>query len=451
MKHFSLPEEVERAVSLLEASGFEAYLVGGCVRDMLMGKAPFDYDLSSSAKPEELCRVFHDYRVLETGIAHGTVTVLLDKLPLEITTFRVEGAYSDGRRPDTVHFCTNLYEDLARRDFTMNAMAYHPSLGLIDPYEGQKDLAARCIRCVGKAEKRFEEDALRILRGLRFAATFEFFLESETESALRLCAKGLLRIAAERIRVELQRLLCGKAAPRILVDYIDILGVVLPELGDQMGDRPASLKETALALSYTKQEPILRWAVLLHALGESEHPASEEREKVPLKTCPKCSAKTADTVLRRLRFDRKSRERIVRLIEEQDTAALKDATFLLPSISHYGEDLFFELLQVNRAVQLAKTSDFEVSLVQYDEIEKRARDLLAKNPCLSLKNLAVKGEDLMALGCEGKEVGKQLNWLLQIVVNGEDKNEKEILLAILRAKLDENRRKKKFLDKHLAE
>lgn len=435
MQNFLLPEGVETAISRLQASGFEAYLVGGCVRDMLMGNVPSDYDLTSSAKPEELCRVFRDYRVIKTGITHGTVTVLLDELPLEITTFRIEGDYSDGRRPDAVHFCLNLYEDLARRDFTINAMAYHPVVGLIDPYEGQKDLQAGCIRCVGRADKRFEEDALRILRALRFASTLGFFLETETEVALRLRARGLLRIAAERIRVELDRLLCGKDAPRIVMDYMDVLGFVLPELAN-LRDQEAYLSNLARALTHTPQEAVLRWSVLLHAIGELECLTPQDWEGGHSRTSALSSGKMADALLHRLRFDRKSRERIVRLIEAQDVFRFQDETSLRSSISQYGADMFFQLLQVNRAIHLAQSSNLTASLMQYDEIETRAKRLLAEAPCLSLKNLAVKGQDIMDLGFEGPEVGQKLNWLLQIVINGEEKNEKEILLTILREKMN---------------
>ena len=227
-----LPRDVSLLISRLEEAGFSAYAVGGCVRDSLMSKQPHDWDLCTSARPEEMLRVFRGEHVVETGLKHGTLTVVLRHVPYEITSFRTEGAYSDHRHPDSVSFVRDVAGDLSRRDFTVNAMAYSPREGLVDLFGGQEDLSRRVIRCVGNPEERFREDALRILRALRFAAAFDFSLDPATSDALRLLAPTLENVAAERIREELLKLLCGPGVGRILRTYPEVFGIVLP------GNRP---------------------------------------------------------------------------------------------------------------------------------------------------------------------------------------------------------------------
>lgn len=441
MQTVPLPEQVMRAISLLEASGFEAYLVGGCVRDLWMGASPADYDLTTNAKPMELTQVFRDHRVIETGVKHGTITVLIDQLPLEITTYRKEGDYSDGRRPDAVFFCTNVYDDLARRDFTMNAMAYHPSSGLLDPYGGKHDLAIQCIRCVGIAERRFQEDALRILRAIRFASALGFSLEAETERALLREAEGLRRIAAERIRVELEKMLCGKNAPQVLLDYRAVFTIILPELLSSK-DTERSWQQAVAALSHTPPEPILRWSVLLHAIGRAESQIMPWAEKIEREDCGEGRAQTIDRILKRLRFDRKGREQILRFVEAIDTVCFEGNTSLLRSLSTFGVQPFFQLLQIKRAIDLAKSARPDQILMQYDELEKRVRLLLASSPCLNRKDLAVKGEDLISLGFEGVTLGRVLNDIWDLVLFGEEKNDKESLLARVQTIKEGNNRKK---------
>lgn len=428
MQTFPLPEQVIRAISLLEASGFEAYLVGGCVRDLWMGTSPADYDLTTNAKPMEITQVFRDHRVIETGVKHGTITVVIDQLPLEITTYRRESTYSDGRRPDAVFFCTNISDDLARRDFTMNAMAYHPSYGLLDPYGGKQDLAAQSIRCVGIAKRRFQEDALRILRAIRFAAVLGFTLEEETERALLQEAEGLRRIAAERIRVELEKLLCGKHAPQVLLDYGAVFALILPELVSST-EHEKHWQQTAAALSHTPAEPILRWSVLLHAIEPVELQTMPLAEGVEVRDWSEGRAQTVDRILKRLRFDRKGREQILCFLKAPDTVCFDGKESLLRSLSSFGVQPFFQLLQIKRAIELAKSASPEQILMQYDEQEKQIRLLLASSPCLNRKDLAIKGEDLISLGFEGVTLGRVLNELWELVLFGEEKNEKDRLLA----------------------
>ena len=266
-----------KALALLQAAGYEAWIVGGCVRDALLGLPPKDYDLTPSALPEETQRVFAAYPRIETGLRHGTVTVLLEGEPLEITTYRVDGVYSDARHPDGVTFTRSLRQDAARRDFTINAMAYAPGQGLQDFFGGQADLAQGTIRAVGRAETRFHEDALRILRALRFASVLDFTLEGETARAARACAPLLAAVSAERVSGELGKLLCGKAAGRVLRDYPDVLGVVLPEILPMVGldhRNPHHCYDvwthTAVAVDHVPPELPLRLAMLFHDIGKPD-------------------------------------------------------------------------------------------------------------------------------------------------------------------------------------
>jgi len=236
--YIELPETVRTAIARLEADGFEAYAVGGCVRDSILGRTPNDWDITTSARPEQTAAVFCDTRTVETGIQHGTLIVILDGMPLEITTYRRDGAYADNRHPESVTFSSRIEDDLCRRDFTVNAMAYHPTRGLVDLYGGQSDLEKGVIACVGDAETRFYEDGLRILRAIRFAAVLDFSIEKKTAAAVRACRELLRNIAAERIREELCKLICGRGAVRILREYIDVISVFLPELARNAGAHP---------------------------------------------------------------------------------------------------------------------------------------------------------------------------------------------------------------------
>ena len=274
MLQISLPQTVREVLDRLNAAGQEAYVVGGCVRDRLLGREPADWDIATSALPDETRRIFADRSVIDTGIRHGTVSVLLDGQPLEITTYRIESAYSDHRHPDTVSFTRSLREDLRRRDFTINAMAYHPIDGLQDFFGGQADLKARIVRCVGDPRQRFEEDALRIVRALRFASVLGCSIDGATKTALLEQAPSLSQIAVERVAHELQRLLCGDHVLPILMDYAAVLTVILPELGPMIGHpqpnpyhRYTVYEHTARTVQAIPPSPARRWTMLLHDSG----------------------------------------------------------------------------------------------------------------------------------------------------------------------------------------
>ena len=271
----TLPSQVHTALDRLEAAGWEAFVVGGAVRDALRGCAAGDWDITTNAEPEQVERVFSGERLIETGLRHGTVTVLLDGLPLEITTYRVDGGYSDHRRPDSVTFTRSLRDDLLRRDFTMNALAYNPQTGLVDICGGAEDLARGVVRCVGEPERRFREDGLRILRALRFASVLGFTIEPETAAAIHRCAELLRYLAAERVLSELTKLLCGQNAGAVLREFSDVLAVPIPELRPMFGfaqhnphhDRDV-WQHTVAVVEHIPPEPVLRWAALLHDVGK---------------------------------------------------------------------------------------------------------------------------------------------------------------------------------------
>lgn len=429
---------VKEAMSLLEAKGFEAYLVGGCVRDALLGNQAKDFDLTTNAKPEELCEVFSAYRVIDTGLSHGTLTVLCAGLALEITTFRTESGYSDGRHPDQVHFTASLREDLARRDFTINAMAYHPKTGLVDFFEGERDLEAREIRCVGDADARFREDALRILRALRFASVLGFSIEADSERALRRQVGGLRRISRERVREELGKMLCGKDVGSVLLRYIDVLGELLPELLPMKGFAQRSkyhcydvLTHTAVALENSPPEPLLRWAVLLHDIGKPPCFSLDEEGVGHFRGHNQYGAQQADVLLRRLRFDNASRAKIVTLVRIHDMPLPVEECFLRRCLSQWQPELFFALLAVKRADNWGQAEAYQNRLEQYDQVEALVRSLLAREGCLSLQSLAVNGVDLLELGYEGPAIGEALQYLLDAVLDGREENDRVALLALL--------------------
>lgn len=433
-----LREEVAKAFAHLEAAGHMVYLVGGCVRDALLGKEPTDFDLCTSARPEEVCRVFASYRVIETGLQHGTVTILLDSLPLEITTFRRESGYSDGRRPDQVDFDVSLQEDLARRDFTINAMGFHPREGIIDCFGGQNDLQAGILRCVGEPERRFSEDALRLLRALRFAATQGLQIEAETEAALFRNKARLQGIAAERVRVELQKLLCGWDAARVLLRYWEVIGEVLPDLLALQGFEQHSRyhcydvwQHSVVALANSPAEPILRWAALLHDLGKADCFSLDEAGEGHFFGHATQGADRADALLEGLRFDRVSREQIVSLVRLHDAPMAAQTKQIRRQLSRWGEDFFWQLLALKRADCRAQSPAVQGRLAELDAVEILAKELLQAEGRLGLRELAVNGRDLLAVGYEGPAIGQSLQILLDAVLEETVVNERSALLHFL--------------------
>jgi tRNA nucleotidyltransferase (CCA-adding enzyme) len=431
-----LPEQVRRALARLEGAGYEAFVVGGAVRDYVRGAdTGTDWDITTSALPEETEAVFSGCRVIETGIKHGTVTVLPDGEPLEITTYRVDGGYSDHRHPDEVRFTRSLREDLRRRDFTMNAMAYSPRTGVVDPFGGQADLAAGVVRCVGEPDRRFQEDALRILRALRFASVLGMHIHPDTARAARDNRALLAAVAAERVRSELTKLLCGADAERVLLEFPDILSVPLPEIGAMVGfdqhnphhDRDI-WAHTAAVTAAIQAQPVLRWAALLHDVGKPPCFSLAEDGVGHFYGHAGESARMADGILRRLRFDTDSREEIVRLIRYHDLPIQPERKPVKRLMNKLGPDTVRRLIELHKADTRGQSAVCAGRIAEYDAVAAVLDEILNEKECFSLRNLAVSGTDMTALGLTGRDIGRTLNACLTAVMEEKLPNERGALL-----------------------
>ncbi len=435
-----LSPAAEAVIARLEENGFEACAVGGCVRDALRGATPHDWDIAAAALPEETIRCFSDCPVIETGLRHGTVTVLWEGEPVEITTYRVEKGYTDGRHPDGVAFVRRLEDDLARRDFTVNAMAYHPVRGLTDLFGGRADLAAGIIRCVGETDRRFREDALRILRGLRFAACLGFTVERETARAMR-GEQGRLRgISAERVNAELCRLLTGRDAAGVLRAFADVIGTVLPEIAPMRGflqNNPHHCRDvwehTLAALDASPPDLLIRLALLFHDSGKPFTYTEDAAGVGHFHGHPAVSERLADQAMRRLRFDTAARERVCRLVKAHDVPAENRPRFVRRWLNRLGEEDFRRLLAVKRADTLGQAPLYQPPrLAVLDGLEQTLKETLRGKECFRMKDLAVGGRDLLAHGIpEGPAVGEALRFLLDGVLDGRFPNEREPLLEAL--------------------
>lgn len=434
-----LPPQVLDALDRLHQAGYEAWIVGGCVRDLLLGRVPTDYDITTSALPPQTKEVFRDRRVVETGIRHGTVTLLEGGMPLEITTYRVDGTYSDARHPDGVTFTTSLREDAARRDFTVNAMAYAPGLGLRDDFGGQEDLARRLIRAVGDPDRRFQEDALRVLRAIRFASVLDFALEEQTAAAARRQAAGLQKVSAERVFQELSKLLCGPKAGQVLLAYPDILGQVIPELLPMVGFDHRNCHHcydvythTAVAVDHVPPQLPLRLAMLLHDIGKPDTFSLGEDGQGHFYGHPRRSVELAEGILLRLRAPKKLREQVLTLVRYHDAQIEEDPARLRRWLHKLGPEGFFALLAIQRGDAAGQAPAYCTRIERADRLESQARALLAQTPCLTLADLAVNGHDLLQLDYRGPALGRALQRLLEEVLAGRLANEKAALLQWMR-------------------
>lgn len=431
-----MPKNVDTAINLLQSAGFEAYAVGGCVRDSLLGKTPNDWDITTSAKPEDMKSVFADFHCIDTGIKHGTVTVVIDGEPLEITTFRLDGEYEDNRHPKSVTFTSNLGADLGRRDFTVNAMAYSKMTGTVDLFGGQNDLKNKIIRCVGDPDRRFNEDALRILRALRFASALDFEIEEKTaQSLLKNCAL-LENISEERISKELLKLVCGKGAKRILTDFAPVLFEILPELQPMYKnshDNPHHCydiyEHTLIAVESIDPEPTLRFAMLLHDCGKPAVKKFDENGVAHFYGHQRISAEISAQILARLKVSNKFRDEILFLVSNHDRWELYENTEKMPRyLSKFGLDGVLNLLKVMRADVLAQSPEYRYRLDQIADAEEIAKNLAAQKPCLSLRELQINGRTLMDIGIpQGRKLGAVLAQLLDEVIDGVTKNTQEAL------------------------
>lgn len=437
-----IPREVCAVLQTLERAGHEAYIVGGCVRDILMGKPPHDWDVTTSALPEETMALF-DHFAIPTGLRHGTVTVRSGKTACEVTTFRTDGDYPDHRHPAAVTFTRSLREDLQRRDLTVNAMAMDVHGTLHDPFGGQADIRRRVLRCVGEPERRFQEDALRILRTLRFSATLGFAINADTHRSLRERRDDLRYVAAERVREELTKLLCGADVLRVLLEDPQVLGVVLPEILPCVGFDQHNRHHcydvwghTAHAVAVAPSDPVLRWAMLLHDLGKPSCFTLDDRGVGHFHGHHRPSAEMAETVCRRLRFDRAAAQQICMLVRYHDRPIPLTERAIRRAMNQLGVEGLRQLCAVKRADNLAQHPDYRGRQREINEGEAIMDELLRKDACFSLKQLAVNGWDMAALGLEGPAIGQMLQTLLEAVMDGAADNDRDALLALAKGKCD---------------
>ena len=427
-----LPPYVENCISALEAQGFAAYAVGGCVRDALLGLTPHDYDLCTAATPEQIKAIFADHPLVLAGEKHGTVGVVTQGEVVEITTFRREGDYLDNRHPERVDFVTDVTQDLARRDFTVNAMAYSPSRGFADPFGGREDLARKVLRAVGEPAQRFREDSLRILRGVRFAVRFGLETEETTGRAMEELAPLMDNLARERVMDELCKLLPAVQAED-LVRYAPIVCQVIPELAATVGFQQRNphhiydvYTHTAHVVAAVPPQLPLRWAALLHDVGKPDTFTLDDQGLGHFYGHGAQSARMADGILRRLKASNDLRERVVTLVEQHMTRLPADKKQLRRRLSRLGEEMLLDLLDLQAA-------DFGGKGVESQEDQAEVRrllaEILAEESCLGLKDLAVNGRDLMALGYAGPEIGRMLQRLLELVLDEQLPNDKAALLA----------------------
>ena len=431
-----IPAPAEKILRILNSAGHEAYVVGGCVRDALLGREPGDWDITTSASPAEVKSLFR--RTIDTGIQHGTVTVLMGGGSYEVTTYRVDGVYEDGRHPKQVTFTRSLAEDLRRRDFTINAMAYHPEEGIVDLFGGEEDLAARTIRAVGVPAERFQEDALRILRAVRFSAQLDFLIEPQTFAAIRDFAPRLSLISRERIRVEMNKLLCSDHPENILYLWeTGITAMIFPEF-DRMMEMPQNNPwhrlnvgmHTVEVLKGVPADSILRWTALLHDVGKLTTRSTDENGIDHFYGHARVSAEFAGHFLRELRFDNHTIDQVTLLVRHHDAWFDGSAKVTRKVMARVGAENFPALLSIARADALAKSAYAQEQLLpRYDLVEQRYREILAAGECTSLKDLAINGRDLIAAGIRpGKEMGELLQRLLELVLEHPARNTRECLL-----------------------
>lgn len=432
----ALPEKVKQIIETIQAAGFEAYAVGGCVRDSLLGRVPSDWDITTSAKPEQVKALFP--RTIDTGIRHGTVTVMLQKEGFEVTTYRIDGKYEDSRHPKEVTFTANLTEDLKRRDFTINAMAYNETEGLVDIFDGRGDIEKKRIRCVGEAEERFREDALRMMRAVRFSAQLGYEIEEQTKEAIRELAPTLTKISAERIQTELVKLVVSPHPDYLRVAYeTGITAVVLPEFDRMMETEQNNPhhcytvgEHTLHAMQNIEADKVLRLSMLFHDVGKPDSLTVDEKGISHFYGHPELGMEMTRVILRRLKFDNDTIGKVTKLVCFHDYSIAPTPKGMRRAIFKVGEDIMPYLFPVKQADLLAQSGfQREEKQEHLETLKTLYEKVLEERDCVSLKTLAVTGSDLIATGMKpGKEIGEVLNRLLQLVIEEPACNTKEYLL-----------------------
>lgn len=441
-----IPIDVAEIIDTIEQAGFEAYAVGGCVRDCVLGREPKDWDITTNAKPHQVKELFR--RTIDTGIQHGTVTVMMGNEGYEITTYRIDGEYEDGRHPKEVCFTGSLAEDLRRRDFTMNAMAYHPKRGLVDLYGGIEDIQNGIIRCVGCATERFTEDALRMMRAVRFAGETGFAIEEETLAAMKQLSSNLSKVSAERIRVELEKLLVSMHPERLLIAYeTGLTAVFMPEFDRLMEtgqNNPHHCyrvgEHTIQVIMHAPRTKVLRLAALFHDFGKAETKTTDEDgiDHFPFHQIK--SKEMTIEIMKRLKFDNDTIKKVSSLVEYHDHTFSSKESGMRKNITKIGLEQFPELFELKRADMLGQsTFQREEKEAELARVIALYEKILAQQDCLSMKDLAVKGADLMQVGIPGgKQMGTILNTLFAYVLEHPKDNERELLLELAKKLYQEN-------------
>ena len=432
-----LPDYILYCIDALEQAGYQAWAVGGCVRDTILGLTPNDYDLCTNATPEQTEAVFSSHSLILNGKKHGTVSVILDKQVVEITTFRTEGDYQDNRHPEWVEFVPNIEQDLARRDFTVNAMAYSPKRGFADPFGGREDLKNHILRAVGDPELRFREDSLRILRGARFAVKYDLAPDAATEEAMAKLAPLMDNLARERVWDELCKLILLADAEDLL-RFSPVITQVIPELAPQLDYDQTNhhhihdlYTHTALVTAAMPRQLSLRWAALLHDIGKPATRTEDEKGEAHYHGHAQVSAKMTEAALLRLKAPTALREQATLLIDKHMVWFPVEKKVIRRWVSRLGFETFTDLITLQRADCLATGTAGSEELAHFDRISQLIRQIEVENSCLTLKDLALNGHDLMALGYRGKAIGETLNVLLNRVLEEEIPNEKAALTAAL--------------------
>ena len=431
-----IPDNAKIIISMLEKAGFEAFCVGGAVRDSVMGLSPTDWDITTSASPEDTVEIFKDYKTIDTGLKHGTLTIIIDNTPFEVTTYRVDGDYNDNRHPENVCFTKSLKDDLSRRDFTVNALAYNDTTGLVDLYGGQDDIYNSIIKTVGEPSARFQEDGLRIMRALRFASVLGFSIEDKTAKAIHENKALLKNISVERLSVELTKLICGKNAFNVLMEYAEVLEVFIPEIEAAIGFKQYGKKHAydvwehiCHTVDTIPQDKILRLTMLLHDLGKVPTHKLDENGNSTFKNHATIGGDMTKEILTRLKFDKKTINRVSFLVSNHD---FEPPLSKIELKKHLKSKSFEDI----KALLVIKKSDRGALSESYRDISKESAQCLEwlkeiedNNECCKISQLAITGDDLKKLGYQGEEIGKALEILLDAVIENKVENKKEDLLT----------------------
>ncbi|SFC22197.1 CCA tRNA nucleotidyltransferase [Clostridium uliginosum] len=437
----NIPKDVKLVLDTLINNGYEAYIVGGCVRDSVLGKSPKDWDITTKAKPDEVIELFK--KVILTGIKHGTVTVMIGKEGYEVTTYRNDGEYEDNRHPKQVEFVSNLKEDLARRDFSINAMAYNEQDGLVDYFNGVEDLKSKIIKTVGEPKKRFCEDALRMLRAIRFSAQLDFDISNDTLLSIRTLKDNIKNISKERIREEFNKMLVSNTKSIEVLKETGLLEYIIPYINktyDFEQNNPYHIynlyEHTLLSTKLIENKLYLKLTMLLHDLGKLKTKTSDENNISHFYGHAKESVLMAEKALKDLKYDNDTINKVTTLIKYHDST-LKTKLSVKRMLNKIGEDLLRDLIKVQRADVLAQNPIYEKDrILNLVNVENKLNDIIEQSECVNLKDLEINGQDLINIGFnKGKEIGQILNYLLDLVIETPNLNNKEILLKIAKNKL----------------